>query len=241
MFEVIPAIDILDGKVVRLYKGDYGKVSVYEGSPLIWASRFKDAGYSWVHIVNLSGAKDGEIESISEWVKKISAIGVKIEVGGGVRKISDIEKLFEWGASRVIIGTMAFKDKEFLKQVVKLWQNKTVVSMDVLDDDVMIRGWLQKAMRVEDAITFLNDSGAGWILCTDIKRDGALTGVNLKLYERICGLFNGNVIASGGVSSMQDIKLLRQLADNFSNLCGVVVGRWFYESGMYANEIGGCD
>ena len=232
MLTILPAIDILDNKVVRLKKGDYNQVVSYSAEPVSVARSFLEKGYKWLHLVNLSGARDGGIDAVTSILNEISGLGLKIEAGGGVRSLSDIEKYLKAGADRVIIGTKAFTDRDFVRQAVKEFdREKIVIGMDVLEGAVMIRGWQEDSgWALEEAISFLVDNGANLLLCTDISRDGMLSGVNLRLYETVCELFSGRVIASGGVASQKDIDALSQLSDKFVNLWGVVIGKAFYEN-----------
>ncbi len=231
MLTILPAIDILDGKVVRLQQGDYGRFKEYSVDVVDLAGDFKAKGYSWMHLINLSGAKDGGIESILPLLERLALTGINIEVGGGVRSIEDIDKYLSSGASRVIIGTKAFTEEGFVKRALKGFGiERIVVGMDVLNGSVRVRGWQEDAgLGMAEAIEALNRDGLKWLLCTDISRDGMLSGVDLNLYKEICNTFDGLVIASGGVSSRKDIEALEALSVSFPNLWGVVVGKALYE------------
>ncbi len=236
MFEIIPAIDVLEGKVVRLLKGDYEKVTVYASDPLKVAQRIKDRGYNWIHLVNLEGARSGGVDGIVGLVEKVKSVGVSVEVGGGIRTQEDVSALIERGADRIVIGTMAFKDEEFLSWALDYaGEDKVVVGMDVKGNRVAIKGWTEVSeFDVYSALDYLKDLGVRWILCTDVSRDGTQEGPNLDLYETICTAFPGRVIASGGVGGWEDIDRVRDLAKRLTNLSGLVVGRFFYETGLFS-------
>ncbi len=231
MLTILPAIDILDGKVVRLQQGDYNRFKEYPVDVATLAEDFKRKGYHWLHLINLSGAKDGGIETILPLLERVALTGINVEVGGGVRTIEDIDKYLSSGAARVIIGTKAFTEEGFVKRALERFGiERIVVGMDVLNGSVRVRGWQEDAgLAMVEAIEALNRDGLKWLLCTDISRDGMLSGVNLDLYREICNAFDGLVIASGGVSSRKDIEALEDLSVSLVNLWGVVVGKALYE------------
>ena len=239
MLTVIPAIDILDGKVVRLLGGNYQQKTVYSRQPLEVAKRFREAGIEWVHVINLSGAKEGGVDNIIDVVKEICSFGLKTEVGGGVRSLKDIEKLLSCGAKRVIIGTKALTDWQFLAEAVRQFGPETiVVGLDIANGVPMISGWLmESAFTWEEAISEIDSKGAKWILCTDISRDGRLTGVNVEWYSQLARHFSGNIIASGGVKSLDDIYALDKLSKDFRNLKAVVVGKAIYEGKIRLEDL----
>ncbi len=233
-FRVIPAIDVLEGKVVRLLRGDYKKVTVYGVDPVRIAERIKELGYDWIHLVNLDGARKGEVKDVVNLVERIKKVGLCVEVGGGIRKKADVERLINAGADRVIIGTMAFKDKSFLSwALTEIGRERVVVGMDVKKESVLIQGWTSSSnFDLDSAIEYLHELGVEWILCTDIDRDGTQVGPNVDLYRYLCEKFSGRILASGGVGSWEDIDKLKSLAGKLKNLSGLVVGRFFYESGI---------
>ncbi len=237
MFQIIPAIDVLEGKVVRLLKGDYDKVTVYSEDPILVAKRIKERKYNWVHLVNLDGARYGDIEGVLDIIEKIKQIGLLVEVGGGIREKEDVERLMEVGTDRIVIGTMAFKDKDFLSWALdRVGKEKIVVGMDVKGREVRIRGWMESSgFDIDSAVKYLQGLGVEWILCTDVSRDGTQEGPNLDLYRNLCNMFSGKILASGGVGSWEDIDKVNLLSQQFPNLLGLIVGRFFYET-WFVNE-----
>ncbi len=239
-FKVIPAIDVLDGRVVRLFQGRYDEVTHYFDDPVDVARRFRDAGYDLIHLVNLSGARSGGIADVLDLVKGIASLGLEVQVGGGVRQLEEIEALLSSGAERVIVGTKAFVDEGFLPLALERFgRDSIVVGMDVREGRIMVKGWeVPSGDDVNGALARFNDLGLMWLLCTDISRDGSMQGVNVDLYDEVCLAFRGNVIASGGVRGWEDVERLDALSQVRPNLFGVIVGRFFYESGILDDKQG---
>ncbi len=239
-FRVIPAIDVLDGQVVRLLQGRYDEVTRYFDDPVDVARRFKEAGYDLIHLINLSGARSGGIANVLDLVKGISSLGLEVQVGGGVRELDEVEALLSAGAKRVIVGTKAFVDEEFLPLALERFgRDRIVVGMDIREGRVMVKGWeVPSGDDVNGALARFNQLGLRWLLCTDISRDGSMQGVNANLYDEVSSAFRGNVIASGGVKSWEDVERLKALSQVRQNLFGVVVGRFFYESGILDDKQG---
>lgn len=229
---LFPAIDILSQKAVRLYKGDYNKVTVYSDKPWEYAEDFVRRGCSAIHIVDLDGARSGETINI-ETVKKISEVkGLYSEIGGGIRNMETVEKYLEAGVSRVILGTAALKDPVFLKEAVKKYGSEIAVGVDLKDGKVAVKGWLETSEK--DGIEFLKeleDIGVESVIVTDISRDGAMKGTNVELYERIKKEVSLKVTASGGVSSMEDIKALKAL-----DIYGAIIGKAYYTGAIKLEE-----
>ena len=229
---LFPAIDILSQKAVRLYKGDYNKVTVYSDKPWEFAEDFVRRGCSAIHIVDLDGARSGETINI-ETVKKISEVkGLYSEIGGGIRNMETVEKYLEAGVSRVILGTAALKDPVFLKEAVNKYGSKIAVGVDLKDGKVAVKGWLETSKK--DGIEFLKeleDIGVESVIVTDISRDGAMNGTNLELYERIKNEVSLKVTASGGVSSLEDIKALKAL-----DIYGAIIGKAYYTGAIKLEE-----
>ena len=221
---LFPAIDILSQKAVRLYKGDYNKVTVYSDKPWEFAEDFVRRGCSAIHIVDLDGARSGETINI-ETVKKISEVkGLYSEIGGGIRNMETVEKYLEAGVSRVILGTAALKDPVFLKEAVKKYGSEIAVGVDLKDGKVAVKGWLETSEK--DGIEFLKELekiGVESVIVTDISRDGAMKGTNVDLYKRIKNEVSLKVTASGGVSSLLDIKALKAL-----DIYGAIIGKAYY-------------
>ncbi|MBO4251643.1 MAG: 1-(5-phosphoribosyl)-5-[(5-phosphoribosylamino)methylideneamino]imidazole-4-carboxamide isomerase [Clostridia bacterium] len=220
---IFPAIDIIKGEAVRLYKGDYDKKTVY-GKPLEIAKNFLKAGATHIHIVDLDGAKSGETPNL-ELICKIKAkTGLFIEVGGGVRSENVIEKYLSAGIDRVILGTIAVKDPAFVKNAVKKYGDRIVVGIDVKDGVVAVKGWTEKTeKRLIGFCAEMVDIGVKTVICTDISKDGALIGTNAEMYKGLSEKFPINFIASGGVSSIDDINALKKLG-----LYGAIIGKAYY-------------
>ena len=229
---LFPAIDILNGKAVRLFKGDYNAVTVYSDNPWEFAQDFLDKGCSAIHIVDLDGARSGETVNI-ETVKKIAEIkGLYSEIGGGIRNIGTVEKYLEAGVDRVILGTAALKDPVFLKDAVSKYSSKIAVGVDLRDGKVAVKGWVETTEK--DGIEFLReleDLGIESVIVTDISRDGAMKGSNIDLYKKIKEEVSLKVTASGGVSTLSDIKALRSL-----DLYGAIIGKAYYTGAIRLEE-----
>ncbi len=221
---IFPAIDIVQGKAVRLFKGDYNQMTVYNENPSSVALDFKAAGASHIHIVDLEGAKNGLTPNI-ETVKKIKKeSGLFAEIGGGVRSIDVIEAYLDAGLDRVILGTAAVNDNEFLKEALKKYGEKIAVGIDIKDGFVAIKGWTEKSnLDAFDFAKSMQDMGAGTLICTDISKDGAMQGTNRELYSKLSSELSINITASGGVSSMDDVKHLASM-----NLYAAIIGKAYY-------------
>lgn len=229
---LFPAIDILSRKAVRLYKGDYNQVTVYSDKPWKFAEDFVARGCSAIHIVDLDGARSGETVNI-ETVKKISEVkGLYSEIGGGIRNMETVEKYLDAGVSRVILGTAALQNPVFLKEAVKKYGSKIAVGVDLKDGKVAVKGWLETSEK--DGIEFLKELekiGVESVIVTDISRDGAMKGTNVELYKRIKNEVSLKVTASGGVSSMEDIKALKAL-----DIYGAIIGKAYYIGAIKLEE-----
>lgn len=221
---IFPAIDLYDGKAVRLYKGDYAQMTVYSENPPEIAETFYKAGAACLHLVDLEGAKTGETPNL-ETIRRIrEAAPLFIEVGGGVRSMEVVERYLNAGIDRVILGTAAVTDPAFLREAVETYREKIAVGVDIKDSKVAIKGWLEKSER--DAFDFcreLQSLGVQTVICTDISKDGAMQGTNRALYGELSKAFSLNIVASGGVSSVDDIKALRAL-----ELYGAIIGKAYY-------------
>lgn len=221
---IYPAIDIFSGKAVRLYKGDYAQMTVYNNHPEEVALDFLKKGATHIHLVDLEGAKVGETPNI-ETVKKIKmATGLFCEVGGGIRSMEVIERYVSSGVDRVILGTAAVTSEGFVEAAVKKYGEKIAVGIDIKDGFVAIKGWTETSdIDAFDFCTQMQKIGVKTIICTDISKDGAMQGTNHQLYEELSRTFDFNIIASGGVSSIEDIKKLSAL-----KLHGAIVGKAYY-------------
>ena len=221
---IFPAIDLLNSKAVRLQKGDYNKVTVYSESPAEVAKDFEKQGARFLHVVDLDGAKDGttaNFDTVKEIIEKTS---LSVEIGGGVRNMDRVKKYMDIGVDRVIIGTAAITDPDFLEQAVKSYGDRIVVGVDVKDGYVAINGWLELSrISCFDFCKKLYDMGVKTIICTDISKDGMMSGTNIALYEELSQKVGLNIIASGGVSSMDDVRKLSQM-----NIYGAILGKALY-------------
>ena len=221
---IYPAIDLYEGKAVRLFKGDYNEMTVYSTNPPEIALDFKNAGATHMHIVDLEGAKSGLTPNF-ETVKAIkNAAGLFCEIGGGIRSMDVIEKYVSAGLDRVILGTAAVTQEGFVKEAVKEYGEKIAVGIDIKDGFVAIKGWTQKSeITALDFTQKMQDTGVKTLICTDISKDGAMQGTNHSLYSELMEKFDMQIIASGGVSGIEDIRKLRE-----KNLYGAIIGKAYY-------------
>lgn len=221
---IFPAIDLYERKAVRLFKGDYAEMTVYSDNPIEIARDFEAKGAKYIHIVDLEGAKNGETPNF-EVVKEIAKnTGLFCEIGGGIRSIDTVEKYLSAGLDRVILGTAAVNDEEFLRTAVNKHGDKIAVGVDIKDGFVAVKGWTEKSeYSCFDFCEKMREIGVKTLICTDISRDGAMRGTNRQLYKELSEKFDMNITASGGVSSIEDIKALRGL-----NLYGAIIGKAYY-------------
>ena len=221
---LFPAIDLIDGKAVRLVKGDYAKMTVYSDSPVKVAKYFEDCGAKFLHVVDLEGARDGIPANLSTIKEIIDNTELFVEVGGGIRSMDMVRTYVEAGADRVIIGTAAVTDPDFLCEAVEKYGNKIAVGVDIKDGFVAIKGWTEKSeLGCFDFCEKLSALGVDTVICTDISKDGLLAGTNLELYADLSRRFNMNITASGGVSSMEDIAKLSDMG-----MYGAILGKAIY-------------
>ena len=221
---IYPAIDLYEGKAVRLYKGDYAQMTVYSDDPASVGEKFRDAGAAQMHIVDLEGAKNGTTPNFDTIIKIKERSGLFCEVGGGIRTIETIDKYIRTGIDRVILGTAAVTEKGFVERAVEKYGEKIAVGIDIKDGYVAIKGWTEKsAFTVYDFTEKMQSIGVKTMICTDISRDGAMKGTNHELYDELMKRFDMRLIASGGVSSIEDVK---RLAD--AGMYGAIVGKAYY-------------
>lgn len=221
---IFPAIDLYCAQAVRLYKGDYNQKTVYSDNPVSVALDFKNCGATHIHLVDLEGAKTGETKIFDTIVKIKKESGLFCEVGGGIRSLDIIDKYIGAGIDRVILGTVAVQQKGFVEQAVKKYGDKIAVGIDIKDGFVAIKGWTEKSEF--DAFEFceeMQNCGVKTIICTDISKDGAMVGTNRELYKTLSQKLNIQIIASGGVSTIDDVKALRKL-----DLYGAIIGKAYY-------------
>lgn len=221
---IFPAIDLYDKKAVRLYRGDYSQMTVYSEDPLSVAKDFEKSGATHIHLVDLEGAKDGttpNLDVVSEIVNKTSLFA---EIGGGIRSLETIEKYLSVGVGRVILGTAAVSDESFLCRAVEKYGDRIAVGIDIKDGYVAIKGWTEKsAYTLHEFCEKSEKIGVKTIICTDISKDGAMQGTNRELYSELSERYGIDIVASGGVSSLDDIKALREM-----NLYGAIIGKAYY-------------
>ena len=221
---IFPAIDLYEKKAVRLFKGDYENMTVYSENPIEIAQDFVNAGATHIHVVDLEGAKDGTTPNISVVCQIAAETDLFIEIGGGIRDMDTVDAYLSSGVSRVILGTAAVNDREFLTAAVKKYGDKIAVGADVKDGYIAIKGWLESsALTLDDFLQEMEKIGVKYIICTDISKDGAMRGTNLELYSRLSEKYSMNITASGGVSTLDDVKKLNEM-----NLYGAIIGKAYY-------------
>ena len=221
---IFPAIDLYDKKAVRLYKGNYEEMTVYSENPIEIAYDFESKGARFIHMVDLEGAKNGTTPNI-EIVKEVATkTSLFVEIGGGIRNIETVEKYLNAGVSRVILGTAAVNDECFLKEAISKYQEKIAVGADIKDGYIAIKGWIEKSQySLDEFLSKMQKLGVKTVICTDISKDGAMKGTNLTLYKELIEKYSLDIVASGGVSTIDDIKALREM-----NLYGAIIGKAYY-------------
>ena len=229
---ILPAIDIYEGKAVRLTKGDYQQMTVYHSMPMELVKQFAKSGAEYLHVVDLEGAKLGTTPNLNLIEQIVRLNLMKVEVGGGIRSQRTVDAYLRAGVDRVILGTAALTEPEFLKKMLRIYGEHIAVGVDIKDGMVATHGWIQiSSQNCFDFCKKLEDMGVQTIICTDISKDGMLGGTNLALYRQLTQQFRLHIIASGGVSDMMDIRRLSAL-----NLYGVIVGEALYEKKLDLSE-----
>ena len=222
--DLYPAIDLYEKKAVRLYKGDYAQMTVYSDNPVSVARDFAAAGARHIHLVDLEGAKNGSNANLPVIAEIAASVDLFVEVGGGIRDMAAVERYLSAGADRVILGTAAVTDPEFLEKAVETYGEKIAVGVDLKDGNVAIRGWTERTeLSAREFFARLENLGVKTVICTDISRDGAMKGTNRELYRELSREFSVNLIASGGVSSLEDITALRDMG-----ISGAIIGKAYY-------------
>ena len=221
---LFPAIDLYEQKAVRLYKGDYRNMTVYSEKPLDVAREFAAAGATHIHMVDLEGARDGTTPNLDVVARAARETGLFVEIGGGIRRMDTVKRYLDAGVRRIILGTAAVKDPEFLDAAAAAFPGAIAVGADVKDGCIAIRGWLETADVTLDAfLRTMQEKGIRNVICTDISRDGAMQGTNLELYRELSSKYRMDLTASGGVSTMEDIRRLREM-----DLYGAIIGKAYY-------------
>ena len=221
---IFPAIDLYGGKAVRLFKGDYAQMTVYNDDPVSVARDFVAVGATHVHLVDLEGARDGNTPNLDTVLAIKKECGLFCEIGGGVRSMEIVKRYIDAGLDRVILGTAAVADPAFLRDAVAAYGDKIAVGVDIKDGFVAVKGWTEKSN--ENALDFcekMQEWGVKTLICTDISRDGAMRGANHALYQTLKERFGMQIVASGGVSSMEDVTALGQM-----KLYGAIIGKAYY-------------
>ena len=232
--KIFPAIDIKDKKCVRLVKGDFDNKTEYEISPVEQAGKYKDHGFKNLHIVDLDGALTGETVNLDIIQDIVGKFDLKVEIGGGIRNLESIQKYTDVGAEKVILGSAAIKDKNFLKEACKKFPNKIALGLDAKDGLLSVAGWKENSNQVTlDYLKEVNDYGVSRLIFTDINRDGMKQSPNFEETSKVADISNCPVIISGGVSSINDIKKAKSL----KNIEGIIVGKAIYDGDIKLAEL----
>ena len=229
---IFPAIDLYDGKAVRLYKGDYKNMTVYSEDPLAVARDFEEAGATPVHMVDLEGAKDGTTPNLDIVARVARETALFVEIGGGIRSMETVEKYADAGVRRVILGTAAVNDPDFLRAAVAEYGELISVGADVKDGYIAIKGWLEQSnVTLDEFVSQMQSIGVRHMICTDISRDGAMRGTNLELYRQLSAKYSMDITASGGVSTLEDVRALREM-----ELYAAIIGKAYYTGDIKLDE-----
>ena len=222
--KLFPAIDLYEGKAVRLFKGDYAQMTVYNNDPSLVAADFAASGAECIHIVDLEGAKSGTTPNFDTVCKIKATSGLFCEIGGGIRSMEVIDKYLSAGIDRGILGTAAVGNLDFVKAAVDKYGDRIAVGADLKDGYVAVKGWVEKTnVSADEFFAQMQDVGVKTVICTDISKDGAMMGTNLELYRSLSERFSMQIVASGGVSSMEDVERLSQMG-----LYGAIIGKAYY-------------
>ncbi|MBQ8503927.1 MAG: 1-(5-phosphoribosyl)-5-[Clostridia bacterium] len=229
---IYPAIDLYEGKAVRLFKGDYKQMTVYSENPLEIAQDFEKCGATHIHMVDLEGAKMGTTPNFETVCKIKNNTSLFCEIGGGIRSMEVIDRYISAGIDRVILGTAAVTEKGFTEKAVKAYGDKIAVGIDIKDGFVAIKGWTEKSeLKAMDFAAEMEKIGVRTLICTDISKDGAMEGTNHALYKELSEKFGMQIIASGGVSSIEDVKKLTQ-----RDMYGAIIGKAYYTGAIDLKE-----
>lgn len=229
---LFPAIDLYEGKAVRLYKGDYEQMTVYSERPWETGRDFVSCGASHIHIVDLEGARDADTPNFETVCRIKEHSGAFCEIGGGIRTMEVIERYLQAGLDRVILGTAAVQDRELVRTSVEKYGERIAVGVDIRDGNVAIKGWKERSDL--DAFSFcseMKEIGVSTLICTDISKDGAMQGTNRELYRELSGRYDLQIVASGGVSSMEDVRYLAGMG-----LYGAIIGKAYYTGAIDLRE-----
>ena len=229
---LFPAIDLFEGKAVRLYKGDYAQMTVYSEHPEEIARDFTACGATHIHLVDLEGARSGETPNLDTVLKIRESTGLFCEIGGGIRSMEIVERYLSAGLDRVILGTAAIENENFLRRAVEKYGDKIATGADIRDGYVSVKGWTeQSGVTLEAFCEKMEEIGVSTVICTDISRDGAMRGTNREMYRMLSEKFRLNITASGGVSTLEDVRSLRAM-----NLYGAIIGKAYYTGDINLKE-----
>ena len=229
---IFPAIDLYEGKAVRLYKGDYACLTVYDENPINTAKKFIAEGATHIHMVDLEGARDGNTPNFETVRQIVTSTDLFVEIGGGIRDMETIDKYLSIGVGRVILGTAAVSSEGFVERAVEKYGDKIAVGADIKDGEIAVKGWVEKSgVKSDDFFDKMQKIGVKTVICTDISRDGAMRGTNLELYKSLSEKYDMNIIASGGVSSLDDVIALREM-----NVYGAIIGKAYYTGAIKLSE-----
>ena len=229
---IFPAIDLYGGKAVRLYKGDYAQMTVYSDRPIEVARDFEKRGAKHLHIVDLEGARDGTTPNLDTVCMLKQNTSLFCEIGGGIRTMEIVDRYIRAGIDRVILGTAAVTNPSFAKEASEKYGEKIAVGVDIKDGFVAVKGWTEKSNETAfDFCKKMQSIGIGTLICTDISKDGAMQGTNVELYKALSSELNMQIIASGGVSSLDDVKALRALG-----IYGAIIGKAYYTGAVSIEE-----
>ena len=229
---IFPAIDLYDKKAVRLFKGDYAQMTIYSDKPWEIAKDFEQKGAKFIHVVDLEGAKTGLTPNLDVVKRIASETNLFLEIGGGIRDMKTVKAYLENGANRVILGTSAVNDEAFLKEALSVYGEKIAVGADVKDGYIAIKGWVEKSQySLDEFLSKMQNLGVKTVICTDISKDGAMKGTKLALYSELSKKYTLDIVASGGVSSIDDVKALNEM-----NLYGAIIGKAYYTGAIDLKE-----
>jgi phosphoribosylformimino-5-aminoimidazole carboxamide ribotide isomerase len=235
-FRLIPAIDIIDGGLVRLYKGDYAQQTSYTTTPLEMALVYQEMGLDYIHIVDLNGAKDGDLTNLNTIRQIVEETGLTVQVGGGVRNVHHVETLLNVGVSAVIIGSLFVKNLDLALDIVQKFPNQIIAGLDIQGDCIASHGWTETSTITLDYIlSILNQEKLHSIVTTDIQKDGTFEGPNVALYKQMANKTYHSIVASGGVASINDVIALKHLT--LTNVVGCIVGKAIIEGKITKDDV----
>ena len=229
---IFPAIDLYNGCAVRLYKGDYSQMTIYNENPLEVARDFEKCGAEYIHMVDLEGAKDGTTPNLEVVASVAKNTSLKVEIGGGIRNMETVDKYLSSGVNRVILGTAAVNDEAFLRAAIEKYGDKIAVGADVKDSYIAVKGWMEKStVTLDEFLEKMQGLGVKYVICTDISKDGAMNGTNREMYRELKEKYSMNITASGGVSTLADVKALKDMG-----LYGAIIGKAYYTGDINLRE-----